>query len=54
MINSGLLTVEAIEESLWLVAVNPTITIIAIAAAAPARILVLLLDEKLNVKLILV
>ena len=47
--------VELIEDStvpLWLIAVNPTITIIAIAAAAPARIPVLLLDEKLNVKLV--
>jgi len=34
-----------------LIAVNPTITIIAIAAATPPRIPSFLLDEKLNVKL---
>jgi len=34
-----------------LIAVNPIITIIAIAAATPPRIPNFLLDEKLNVKL---
>ena len=52
MSNSGLLVVELIEESLWVPAVNPTITIIAIAAAAPPRIPIFLLDEKLNEKLV--
>jgi len=35
----------------WLIAVNPTITIIAIAATTPARIPNFLLDEKLNATL---
>ena len=50
--NNGLDVVELTVESIGvLIVVNPTITIIAIAAATPPRIPNFLLDEKLNAKL---